>query len=222
MQHELLPIGDILDHPDNYQEHPDDQLEHLVRSIEAYGIYRPIIVSADNRILAGHGVVKAARRMGLTEVPVFRVGYEHTNPMAIRLLIGDNEISHLAERNDRLLGNLLKSLNDNPDVGLLGTGYDQMMLSNLLLATRPASEIPSTDEAREWVGLPAYEPKLDVSIRIQFDSEEDRSRFNELIGLEVDNRDKGTWWPVRDRSQRHLMDTQFILEGESDDADTAA
>lgn len=143
---EIVPIDTLKPHPRNYKQHPDDQLEHIITMIRQHGHYRNIVISSDNYILAGHGVVLASKKMGLVEVPVHRldVGYEH--PEAIKVLVADNEIAHLAEQDDRLLSELLKGIVDDGSTDLKGTGFDEMMLVNLIFVSyeRAARSQPLT------------------------------------------------------------------------------
>ena len=83
---ETVPLDSLQDHPRNYREHPDDQLEHLIASIKEQGFYKNVAVARDGTILAGHGVVKAARKMGLEEIPVVRLDLEPDDPKALKLL----------------------------------------------------------------------------------------------------------------------------------------
>ena len=84
-------------HQENYKKHPQDQLEHISKSIQENGIYRNIVISNDNVILAGHGVFEACKRLGFVKVPTLKINISSSDPRAIKLLISDNEISHLAE-----------------------------------------------------------------------------------------------------------------------------
>src|SRR5205085_7870977 len=49
-QPERIPLAVLLNHPRNYQSHPDDQLAHLVKSLQNYGQYRPVLICSDNTI----------------------------------------------------------------------------------------------------------------------------------------------------------------------------
>lgn len=149
-------ISNLKKHPRNYREHPEEQLDHLCKSIKEHGIYRPIVLSNDGTILAGHGVVKACKRLEIKEVPVIRMNLSPEEPKALKLLTADNEISNLADIDDRKLSEILKQINEDDNDGLDGTGYDEMMLANLVMVTRPAEEIADMDEAKEWVGMPTY------------------------------------------------------------------
>lgn len=198
---EVVPITTLHPHPSNYRSHPVDQIEHLAQSIREHGLYRNIVVACDGTILAGHGVVAALRTMGVEDVPVVRLPLSPTDPRALKILVGDNEIGHLAEIDDRELSELLKSINDEDVAGLLGTGYDERMLANLVYVTRPASEVASFDEAAEWVGMPEYdsEGESDIRLVMHFRSMEDRARFAQILGLTLLKSAKAAWWPPRDR-----------------------
>jgi hypothetical protein len=206
LQVEHLPPAQLKAHPRNYRHHPEAQIDHIVSSIEQHGFYRNIIVAQDGTVLTGHGVLQAARRLDLPSVPVVRLALEPDDPRAIKVLTGDNEIAPLAGIDDRLLSELLKEvMEDDPD-GLEGTGYDEMMLANLEVASRPQSETEDFDEAAEWVGMPEYDEDAQddapVKISIQFRSPEDSERFTEEFGIDILKR-KGkswqTWWPYKGR-----------------------
>lgn len=211
---ELVEIGSLRPHERNYRTHPDDQLEHIQHSIEEHGFYRNVVVARDGTILAGHGVVEAATRLGRETIPVIRLDIAANDPQAIRILTGDNELGALAEVDDRLLSELLRELREASETGLLGTGYDDMMLANLVYVTRPASEIEDFDAAAAWVGLPDYEQSgVPIQLIVSFETEEQRAELVAQIGVDLDhpldsglkNMNTRTWsvrWPLRARSDR--------------------
>ena len=196
---EQVNIDTIKPHPRNYKNHPADQLEHLKKSIVDNGIYRNVIVASDNTILAGHGVVTAARSLGLTSIPILRLPIHSTHINAIKLLAADNEVSHLGEVDDRALTEILKEIMDTAD--LLGTGYDDKMLANLLYVTRDANEIASVDHAAEWVGMPEYEAAEDPDrIIVMFENMTDKAKFCDLLGFPVSDKKRDSqWYPFRER-----------------------
>jgi hypothetical protein len=199
---EIIAIQELKPHPRNYREHPDDQLEHIIESIKTSGFYRNIVIADDGTILAGHGVVKAATVMGLEEIPVKRLPIGPDTPQALKILTGDNEISGLGVIDDRQLTTLLKEIKDIDLTGLLGTGFDDMMLANLVFVTRNQSEIEDFDHAAHWVGMPDYE-KAEESLKliIHFRSHPDREKFVHQFKLEIMKREAKTWttwWPMRE------------------------
>ena len=141
----LRAISSLKPHPRNYRDHPSDQLDEIEESLSVYGFYKNIVVSQDGYILTGHGVVLTAARMGLEKIPTKEVPIDHDHPKALKLLAGDNELSHLAMDDDRVLTELLKEIHETDETGLKGTGYDEQRLAMLLMVTRPASEIADFD-----------------------------------------------------------------------------
>jgi hypothetical protein len=105
----------------------------------------------------------------------------------------------LGEVDERALSDVLKDILDNTG-DLLGTGYDEMMLSNLLYVTRPASEIETMDEAQEWVGLPEYEKStMPLKMTVSFENEKDRREFATKLSIPITNKTKSTWYPYREQ-----------------------
>lgn len=212
---EVLPISDLRPHRRNYRGHPEDELVHIRASLQAHGFYRNIIVARDGTILAGHGVVQAAKSLGLTHAPCRRLDLDPESPEAINVLIGDNEIGHLAEIDDRLLSELLKEVKEYDQAGLLGTGYDEKMLANLVFVTRPAGEIKDIDHAAHWVGMPEYDEVSDrkphAQMTISFKSDEDRLEFARILGIKVTEKTKASWWPPIERDD--LASVRFTEPG---------
>ena len=200
-----IDINKLQEHPQNYQEHQADQLEHIKKSLTDFGFYKNVVISNDNFILAGHGVVKAAKDLDLNKIPVYKIKHNFDDPKAMKLLIGDNEISNLSMKDDRLLSDLLKSVKDDLN-GLLGTGYDEMMLANLVYITRDNSEINDFDAAAEWVGMPQYqEGEYRNKIIINFRNIKDHLSFQKQIGIDDQGTITSTWWPKKDRENPASM-----------------
>jgi hypothetical protein len=199
---EMVSLDELKAHPDNYRTHPDDQLEHLAASIREHGFYRNVVTAKDLTVLAGHGVVEACRLLGLKQIPVTRLKIKPDAPQALKVLAGDNTISHLAEDDDRVLTELLKGLGETDD--LLGTGFDDQMLAALLMVTRPASEIPDLDHAAEWVGMPEFETEQErIRLVVSFDTEAERDELIEQLALIVKKKHGltwSTWWPPRGKN----------------------
>ena len=183
IKHDREYIDQLKPHPRNYQDHPEDQLKQIIKSIETHGFYRNVVVCRDNYILAGHGVVAAAKRMKLSRVPVIRLDLDYDDPRALKVLTSDNEISNLAVVDDRALTTMLKEIMD-ADV-LEGTGFDEQQLAAMLLTTRTEAEIQDKT-SDEWVGLPAFHADPDpLKIIINFKTAEDRERFASEYQLQM-------------------------------------
>ncbi len=205
---EIVDITCIKEHPKNYRKHGEDQLAHIIASVKAHGVYKNVVVSSDNVILGGHGVVEACRKLAIKKIPIVRLSIKSTDKRALKILTGDNEISKLAEVDDRLLSEILKDVAIDVD-GLLGTGFDDKMLANLVYVTRHADEIKDFDAAKEWVGLPSYDEKDDTKdkqpiIEISFNNEKDREAFVKKFDIKIkDTRGGRKWstiWPFQERN----------------------
>jgi hypothetical protein len=205
----------LKEHPRNYKEHPEEQLKHIIKSIEEHGFYRNIVVANDNTILAGHGVYLASKSLGLDVIPAIKIDIEPNSSKALKILTSDNEITNLAIVDDRELSNVLKDILDE-DLDLTGTGFDEAQLSALIYTTRPSNEIENLDEADEWVGILDHEQRNEViSVVIKFDNEEDREDFCEQHELTYFNNKRGkvwsTWYPVRERED---IASVFIIDND--------
>lgn len=207
-----VKLASLKPHPRNYRVHPEDQIEHLAQSFREHGVYRAIVIANDSTILAGHGIALAAERVGLDTVPVVRLDIPPDHPKALKVLAGDNELAHLAEIDDRQLSEILKEIGQTDEAGLLGTGYDDMMLANLVFVTRSHGEVPSLDHAAHWAGMPDYQSdEAPPQVVVSFDSEDDRDKFMALIGVTNTYKRKAgrgswsCWWPPRERDDRHSV-----------------
>ncbi|GCB06760.1 DNA methyltransferase [Ralstonia sp. SET104] len=95
--------------PLNARLHNPRQLRHLAESIQSFGFNVPILIDADDRVLAGHARLLAARELGLRQVPTVRL--EHLSPEQARAFqIADNRLTDLSTWDERLLAEQLQEL----------------------------------------------------------------------------------------------------------------
>lgn len=193
---EVVALASLRAHPQNYREHPAGQRRHLVRSIRRHGFYRNVVVANDGTILAGHGVVEAAKEAGLDAIPIVRLDLAPDDPEALKVLTGDNEIASLALIDDERLATLLATVKETSADALLGTGYEDGRLDELLRLVAARGGAMSPED--EWVGMPPYEQpnaRSAAHATIHFASEEDADAFFALIGRP---RAPSLWWPEHD------------------------
>ena len=199
MKVEMHEPQSLLEHPKNYRQHPPEQIAHLVNSIKVNGFYKNVVVSSDNVILAGHGVVKAARKMKAEKVPVIRMPFDSEDPRALKVVAGDNEIGRLGMVDNDGLAKILSKINDIDPKELLGTGFDEQSLSNLIESINPSEEIhESIDAMAEWVGMPDYRHEDQTAVRqiiVSFKSNEDAEAFAKLTGNKITDKTKSVWYP---------------------------
>jgi len=208
-----VSVDSLKPHPRNYRDHPEDQVAHIAASMKQHGVYRNVVIAKDGTILAGHGVVEAAKSLGMESIKAVRLDLDPDSPQALKLLAADNETSRFAVVDDRALTELLKDVREFDEFGLEGTGFDEMMLANLVMVTRPSSEVRDHDEAAEWLGLPDYEPmSKGLKYTISFETNEDRERFAKATGLRIGKPESPTWsanWPEKPRDDLKSV----IVEG---------
>lgn len=123
---ELWPIARLQANPRNYRSHPPEQVQVLRSSLLRHGQQKPIVVTPEGVILAGHGVLEAAKAAGWQDVAV-KV-YTGSNPEAY--LVDDNETERLAVDDEQILARLLQ---ERQQAGTLdSTGWDEDSLRALL------------------------------------------------------------------------------------------
>lgn len=187
-----IKIEELKPHPLNYRDHPPEQLAHLCQSLKEHGFYKNIVVANDNTILAGHGIWRAALSLRLESVPIIKLNLDPMSAKAKKIIAGDNEAAKLAVDDDRMLTSLLKDILTEDD--LLGTGFDDMALANLIMTTRPIDEIADKNEAAEWAGMPAFDTgRPRIQLIISFRTEEDRQAFTEQSGVGLMAKNDQTW-----------------------------
>ena len=104
---ELWPIEKLRPYERNPRTHSEGQVDQIAASMVEFGWTNPILVDENAGILAGHGRLLAARKLGLTEVPVIR--FEHLSEAQKRAyLIADNQLalSEMATKMDATLEHL--------------------------------------------------------------------------------------------------------------------
>jgi hypothetical protein len=124
---EELPIDSITEYANNSRQHSVEQIELIARSITEFGFTNPVLVDADNELIAGHARCFAARKLGLAKVPCIRLG--HLTPTQKRaLVIADNKIAITGTQWDFILlkTELAELKLADFDLSLTGWGLDEL------------------------------------------------------------------------------------------------
>src|SRR3954447_18601894 len=123
---EHWPLDRLIPHARNARTHSEEQVAQIAGSIAEFGFVNPVLVGDDGVIVAGHGRILAARKLGLTEAPVIILS--HLSPTQRRaLMIADNRIAENAGWDDQMLAAELTALRDeNVDLGMLGFDDDDL------------------------------------------------------------------------------------------------
>jgi hypothetical protein len=117
---ELWPIEKLRPYERNPRTHSEAQVDQIAASMIEFGWTNPILIDENAGILAGHGRLLAARKLGLAEVPVIR--FEHLSEAQKRAyLIADNQLALQAGWSEELLAQELALLRDESfDLDLVG------------------------------------------------------------------------------------------------------
>ena len=135
MKIEMWPVERVKPYESNPRIN-DDAVDTVAASIREFGFRQPIVVDAEGVIIVGHTRWKAAKKLGLTEVPV-HVATDLTPEQIRAYRIADNKTAELAEWNYELLPIELSQLGDAGfDLGLLG--YYLLVFGFLLALFRVA------------------------------------------------------------------------------------
>ncbi len=142
---EQWPTANLLPYARNARTHSDDQVAQIAASIAEFGFTNPILAGSDGVIVAGHGRLAAAHKLGLEVVPV--VVLDHLSATQRRaLVIADNRIAENAGWDDAMLRIEIAALQDDDfDVSL--TGFDADALAELMAGDAPDGEGETEDDA---------------------------------------------------------------------------
>ena len=133
----------LLPYARNSRTHSEEQVYQIAQSIQEFGFTNPVLVDADNNIVAGHGRVMAAKQLGLQDVPTINVGWM-TEQQRRAYVIADNQLALNAGWDDSVLAQEVAWLQDqNFNTSLLG--FDADFLDGLL-AEEAATDVGLTDQ----------------------------------------------------------------------------
>ncbi len=127
---EQRPLTDLVPFANNARTHSEAQVAQIASSIREFGFNNPVLVDGANGIIAGHGRVLAARKLGLRDVPVIELSHlSETQKRAY--ILADNRLAEMAGWDKELLALELTDLGDlGVDLGDLG--FDGAELDALL------------------------------------------------------------------------------------------
>ncbi len=125
-----IALEQLVPYARNARTHSETQVAQIAGSIAEFGFVNPVLVGGDNIIIAGHGRVMAAKKLGLKTVPTIKLDHLTENQRRA-LVIADNKIAENAGWDEELLRLELQNLADEDfDLDLLG--FDDVELDDLL------------------------------------------------------------------------------------------
>jgi ParB-like chromosome segregation protein Spo0J len=154
---ERRPIESLIPYARNARTHTAEQVGQIAAAMREWGWTNPVLVDEGGRIIAGHGRVLAARKLGFTEIPVM-VATGWTEEQKRAYVIADNKLALNAEWDTDLLAGEIRELSEAGfSLGL--TGFDLAELGSLL------SEDTDTGIVRQPVETGDVQDTFWISVR---------------------------------------------------------
>jgi ParB-like chromosome segregation protein Spo0J len=122
---EWLSVETLIPYAKNARTHSDEQVAQIAGSIKEFGFNNPVLVDKDNSIIAGHGRLMAARKLGMDKVPVVQLGHM-TEAQRKAYVLADNRIALNSGWDAGMLTLELQDLKDDIDLSLLGFDPDEL------------------------------------------------------------------------------------------------
>ena len=133
-------VADLIPYARNSRTHSDEQITQIAASIKEFGFLNPVIVDGENGIIAGHGRVMAAKKLGMTELPAVEASHL-TDAQRRAYIIADNKLALNAGWDDEMLRvefDELAAVGFDLDL----TGFSADFLQGQVLAQQPLGLTP--------------------------------------------------------------------------------
>lgn len=122
------PVADLIPYARNSRTHSDAQVAQIAASIREFGWTNPVLLDGDNGIIAGHGRVMAAQKLGETQVPTIELSHMSATQKRA-YIIADNKLALNAGWDEQMLELEIQDLRDvGYELDLLG--FDPSELKN--------------------------------------------------------------------------------------------
>ena len=126
-----VKLADLTAHPRNYNRHPATQIDRIAASLRKFGQVRSIVVWGST-ILAGHGVVEAARALGWKEIAADVLPADYPEHLALAYVAADNELGRLGDPDQAALAAILEESRAQDAELLQAIGYSDAEFQALL------------------------------------------------------------------------------------------
>jgi hypothetical protein len=157
-KYKTVLVSDLIPYARNSRTHSDVQVNKIASSIKEFGFLNPVLIDKDNGIIAGHGRVMAAQKLGLKEVPVLQIGHlSDTQKRAY--IIADNRLALDAGWDEEMLRVEFAELTDD-GFNLELTGFDLGEIKDIDLSEPSERELDGSKYTTK-IETPIYEMKGD-------------------------------------------------------------
>jgi ParB-like chromosome segregation protein Spo0J len=126
-EYKSIPVADLIPYANNSRTHDDVQIAQIAASIKEFGFTNPVLVDPDNGIIAGHGRILAAQKLGIDKVPTILID-QLSEAQKKAYILADNKLALNAGWDDELLSIELADLKDMEfDLSVIGFDDDELM-----------------------------------------------------------------------------------------------
>lgn len=130
MNIETIAVDLLIPYARNSRTHSDEQVAQIAASIREFGFTNPVLIDGEDGIIAGHGRVLGARKIGMKSVPCIRLDHLTENQKRA-YIIADNKLALNAGWDDEMLALEFEELR-GVDFDLSLTGFDAGELAALM------------------------------------------------------------------------------------------
>ena len=161
-KYKAVLVSDLIPYARNSRTHSDVQVNKIASSIKEFGFLNPVLIDKDNGIIAGHGRVMAAQKLGLKEVPVLQIGHlSDTQKRAY--IIADNRLALDAGWDEEMLRVEFDFLG-NDGFNLELTGFEIKEISSIFDETKGVKINNEIDEAEHDFFIIKYPPDKKIYV----------------------------------------------------------
>jgi DNA modification methylase len=140
---DYLPVDALRPADRRVRKSTASQIARVELSLRQYGVCAPILVDGDGRIVHGHVVWEAARRLGLETIPVVRIGHlNHAERRALSIAL--NRLGETGEWDVEALKVEFEELIELDEEIIMATGFELAEIDTLLLDDEPDASEPQT------------------------------------------------------------------------------
>ena len=181
MNIEHIASSELTPYEGNPRIHTDQQIEKLKASIQEYGIVLPVLIDANNIIIAGHAIVQACQQLEISEIPCVRASHL-TEAQVKAYILADNRLAEDSSWDRSKLKTEMLKLRDEYGLELEHTGFEKREILRLRMdiAGTPKDEDATPEEVKNIVSMPG-DLWLLGDHRLICGSSTDRDTVNRLL-----------------------------------------
>tara|TARA_R110000823_G_scaffold241316_1_gene366052 strand:- start:153 stop:755 length:603 start_codon:yes stop_codon:yes gene_type:complete len=180
-------ISELKRYKNNSRVHTKQQIEQIAASINEFGFNNPLLINADNRVIAGHGRLEAAELLDMDKLPCVVIE-GLTKEQERAYIIADNKIAMNASWDIDMLKIEMSDISEFMDIAL--TGFTEMEFSSLFGESVTAIEA--------WEDMPEFTQKSTEAFKrmiVHFATQEHVNKFAELVKQSITEKTKYIWFP---------------------------